>query len=68
VLVMHGRADEVIPFAHGEALLAAAPAPKSSLWIPGAGHNDLTDVAGGRYWEALRDFAEVCAPARRISP
>ena len=68
VLVMHGREDEVIPFSHGEALFAAAPAPKRFLWVPGAGHNDLAEVAGPRYWQALREFADVCAQARPFSP
>jgi fermentation-respiration switch protein FrsA (DUF1100 family) len=68
VLVMHGREDEMIPVAHGEALWAAAPGEKRSLWVPGAGHNDLAEVAGERYWESLREFAGVCAQARRVSP
>ena len=57
VLVMHGTADEVIPFAHGEKLFAAAPGAKSHLWIEGARHNDFVAVAGERYWTALREFA-----------
>ena len=48
VLVIHGRADEVISFHHGEALLEAAPGPKQHLWLSGAGHNNLVDVAGDR--------------------
>jgi hypothetical protein len=64
VLVMHGRNDEVIPFAHGEALWAAAPHLKQALWIAGAGHNDFAEVAGPRYWEALHAFARDCAAAQ----
>lgn len=56
VLVMHGTADEVIPFRHGEKLFAAAPGRKSHLWIEGARHNDFMEIAGERYWTALRDF------------
>lgn len=56
VLVMHGTADEVIAFKHGEKLHAAAPTPKRHLWIEGARHNDFTDVAGERLWQALREF------------
>jgi fermentation-respiration switch protein FrsA (DUF1100 family) len=41
VLIVHGGRDRVVPFSHGEALYAAAVAPKESLWIPDAGHNDL---------------------------
>ena len=61
VLVMHGRADEVIPFRHGEALYAAAPGRKAQLCVDGAQHNDFTAVAGERYWQALREFSELCA-------
>ncbi len=61
VLVLHGTADEVIPFSHGERLLAAARGPARALWVPGAGHNDLIEVAGERYWTALRDFSAACA-------
>ena len=59
VLVIHGTRDEVVPFAHGERLLAAAPGPKRGFWVEGAGHNDLLDVAGDRYWDALRGFVET---------
>lgn len=56
VLVMHGTADEVIAFKHGEKLFAAALGKKSYLWIEGAQHNDFIGVAGERYWRALREF------------
>ena len=57
VLVIHGDRDEVIPYWHGPALLAAASPPRTHFWVRGAGHNDLALVAGPRYWQALRDFA-----------
>ena len=41
LLVVHGGRDRVVPFGLGEALYATAVAPKESLWIPEAGHNDL---------------------------
>ena len=39
VLIAHSRDDDVIPFAHGEALFAAAREPKQMLVLAG-GHND----------------------------
>ena len=57
VLVIHGTADEVIPIAVGRRLYRLAPGAKQSLWVDGAGHNDLVDVAGERYWQALQRFA-----------
>lgn len=59
VLVMHGKADEVVRFWHGEQLFAAANEPKLNFWVDGAGHNDLMDVAGDRYFETLRKFAKL---------
>jgi fermentation-respiration switch protein FrsA (DUF1100 family) len=59
VLVIHGTADEVIPFSHGQRLFRAAPGPKWRLWVEGAGHNDLVDEAGSDYWRALRDFVRA---------
>lgn len=57
VLVIHGTADEVIPIAVGRRLFELAREPKQALWVDGAGHNDLIDAAGERYWEALERFA-----------
>jgi hypothetical protein len=64
VLVMHGEADEVIPFWHGQALYAAARGPKRCLWVPGAGHDDFKEVAGKKYDEALRGFARELGTMR----
>ena len=39
VLIAHSRTDDIIPYAHGEALFAAARDPKELLALSG-GHND----------------------------
>jgi fermentation-respiration switch protein FrsA (DUF1100 family) len=41
LLVMHGGADEVVPQAHGRALLDAALEPKLGYFPPEANHQDL---------------------------
>jgi fermentation-respiration switch protein FrsA (DUF1100 family) len=41
LLVLHGDEDEVVPFALGERLFAAAPEPKRFVRVPGAHHNDV---------------------------
>ncbi|MGF1500738.1 MAG: alpha/beta hydrolase [Paracoccaceae bacterium] len=41
VLIVHGDADRIVPFAHGRALYEAAGPPKRFERIAGAGHNDL---------------------------
>jgi fermentation-respiration switch protein FrsA (DUF1100 family) len=61
VLVLHASDDRVIPVHHGRALFAAAAEPKRALWVDFAGHNDLRETARERYWQALRDFAGLCA-------
>ena len=61
VLIMHGTEDETIPVAHGRRLYEAAWNPKQALWVEGAHHNDLAQVAGARYWSALDEFARVVA-------
>jgi hypothetical protein len=59
VLVIHGKQDEVIPLWHGERLFQGANQPKLSLWVEGAGHNNLFEVAGSRYGQVLRDFVTM---------
>jgi len=56
VLIIHGSADEVVPFHHGEALFAVAPEPKRFIRVPAGRHNDLTQVMGAEYGKALREF------------
>lgn len=57
VLVAHSPQDEIIPYAHGQALFAAAREPKTFLELAG-GHNDgfifMREAWGG----ALHDFLE----------
>jgi abhydrolase domain-containing protein 17 len=58
VLVIHGVRDEVIPIAHGRRLHAAAGERGQALWVEGAGHNDLLQVAGTDYDRVIVRFAE----------
>lgn len=58
VLVIHGTADETVPFWHGEALYAAIRTPKQKLFVEGGPHTRLADFTGPRYWEALRTFVD----------
>jgi fermentation-respiration switch protein FrsA (DUF1100 family) len=59
VLVMHGRADEIVPFSHGEALWRAAPEPKRYFWAARAGHNDFWLVEEPAATRALTEFAAL---------
>ncbi|MEH1863914.1 MAG: alpha/beta hydrolase [Nostoc sp.] len=59
ILVIHGEADDIIPFAHGEKLFNAAISPKLYLWIKEANHNDLFWVAEKKYQKALQQFTNL---------
>ncbi|HSJ49309.1 MAG TPA: alpha/beta hydrolase, partial [Gammaproteobacteria bacterium] len=58
VLVVHSPDDEIVPFAQGRALYAAAPEPRAFLEIHG-GHNEGFLLGGARYREGLRTFLEA---------
>ncbi len=53
LFVFHGTTDNVIPMAQGRALFQAAGAPKESLWVDGAGHNNLHEFGAA---EKVMDF------------
>ncbi len=55
VLVIHSRDDEIIPFAHGEALYAVAAEPRKLLEIEGD-HNTGFLASRSRYVEGLEAF------------
>lgn len=57
ILVLHGRADRVVRFWHGEMLYENANEPKQFLWIDNAGHGDVSLIAGAQYEHALKRFA-----------
>ena len=53
VWVVHGERDGVIPVRMGQAVHAAARSRGGLLIVPGAGHNDVEQVAGEAYWAWL---------------
>ncbi len=61
ILIAHGTRDEVVPFAMGRSLFAAAPEPKRFYSIEGAGHNDVLDMGGKSYLACLKDFVDGSA-------
>ena len=62
LLVLHGDADEVVPFHHGRAVFEAAREPKRFVRIPGAHHNDTYLVGGAPYWEAWESLLAAHVP------
>lgn len=64
LLVAHGDRDEIVPFALGEQLYAAAPEPKNFLRIAGAQHNDI--FASRALLDAIAGFASAATkPVKR---
>jgi hypothetical protein len=63
VLVVHSPQDEIIPFHHGEAIFAAAHAPKEMLRLRG-GHNEGFIVSGEHYVRGLDAFVTHSLPQR----
>jgi fermentation-respiration switch protein FrsA (DUF1100 family) len=55
LLVIHGTADGIVPFAMGQAVAEAGHA-RELVAVRGAGHNDLHDVAGDQYREKFQGF------------
>lgn len=57
--VIHGRADQIVPFYLGERLYEEISPPKESWFVEGAGHNNLVQVAGEEnYAREIRKFLE----------
>jgi fermentation-respiration switch protein FrsA (DUF1100 family) len=57
LLVLHGDRDNIVPLAHGQALLDAAPVPKRMRVFAGLGHNDLVARAGSQYADEIAEWA-----------
>lgn len=55
-LIIHSRRDEIIPFAMGEQLFAAAQPPKHKLWLSTSGHNDALFVEHAALMGTIRRF------------
>lgn len=53
VHVAHGERDLLIPIRMGRAVWEKARVRGETVWVPGAGHNDVDDVGGDAYWAWL---------------
>jgi fermentation-respiration switch protein FrsA (DUF1100 family) len=62
LLVIHGTADETVPFRQGQDLYALAPQPKVFHVVYGGGHNNLHEVGGNAYLQVMRDFVWGSTP------
>ncbi len=58
VLFIHGTADLQVPAFMSQQLYAAAPKPKQLLLVSGAGHNNVAEIAGVQYFQAVQKFLQ----------
>ncbi len=58
VLIMHGTADNVVPFRNGKRLHAAAPAPNYFVSLKGANHFEYLPSATSPNWPLVQAFIE----------
>jgi hypothetical protein len=59
VFIAHGTADQLIPYAHGQRLFAAAGKPRRFFPMQGMGHNDPLPP---EFFARLRQFLNAYAP------
>ena len=62
VLIAHGTADEIVPFAMAEKLFAAAKAPKKFLRAEGGSHHNLTANFFDAYQQAIVETFNLDLP------
>ncbi len=67
-LIIHGSADEVVPYANGAKLFAALPGPKRMVTIASGHHNDLEFVDPQAYWRAFADFVSSPSSVGSTAP
>ncbi|MBL8519219.1 MAG: alpha/beta fold hydrolase [Betaproteobacteria bacterium] len=56
VLIAHGTADNIVPFAMGEKLFAAAREPKRFFRAEGGSHHNMSSTYFDGYRNAVREF------------
>ena len=66
--VVHGTADEVVPFSMGQRLYAAAPEPKQFAAVQDGLHNDLEIATATPYWNAIQSFIQALSRPQQPGP
>ncbi len=55
-LIIHGKADKIVPFSMGTKLFEASMEPKYFFPVAGAGHNDTYVIGGEKYFQTIVSF------------
>ncbi len=65
ILVIHGKLDALIPFSEGEELFNATGGKSRFFPVEGAGHNDVSMVAGEEYGNFISEWIEEILKERK---
>jgi abhydrolase domain-containing protein 17 len=55
-LIIHGMLDTTVTISHAKQNWAALQGEKHKLWVEGAGHHNLIQIAGPIYWDTVLPF------------
>jgi len=64
LLVIHGTADETVPFQQGQDLYSLAPQPKIFHTVLGGRHTNLHEVGGESYFQVMHEFVRGAASSK----
>lgn len=56
ILIVHGTADDIVPFEHGKRIFESANPPKTFVELPNIGHNDQWENANKKYLDSIKTF------------
>ncbi|NBB80484.1 MAG: alpha/beta fold hydrolase [Verrucomicrobia bacterium] len=62
VLLIHGTEDRTVPFSHAQQNWHRIEGPKQKLFIEGARHGNLIELADDLYWDTVVDFIQKLTP------
>ncbi|WP_013320938.1 alpha/beta hydrolase [Gloeothece verrucosa] len=65
LMLIHGTQDCTVPPSMSQVLYDLAPVPKQLLFIPLAGHNDVSRVGGEDYIQGLENFRQLALTHQR---
>lgn len=67
VLLIHGTNDDMIPLQHALKNWSRIQGPRVKLFVEGAGHSNVVESAGPRYWSTVTSFIKS-PPRQTLTP
>lgn len=58
ILIIHGTLDRTVPFSHALKNWNAVQGPKHRLFVEGAHHGNVVELAGRDYWDTVLTFIQ----------